>query len=119
MLTTLAEDIYMVLRERVPAHAATDPTITYAKLIDLLPSTHKLSDPRDHRLAQALGELVRLCQDNRWPLVSALVVRTDSGMPGSGFYAIAYPGEDDEAKLQIAWAEELQRVKAMVYPIDR
>jgi hypothetical protein len=119
MLTSLAEDIYNLLRERVPAPAHRDPCITYSELVGLLSPNHKIVDGRDPRLAQALGDLVRLCQQKGWPLVSALVVRADSRRPGAGYHDVACPDEHDEAKQEIGWANELARVKQYVYPIDR
>jgi hypothetical protein len=118
-LSLLAEDIYNVLRELVPVPAHKDPRITYGDLIAKLSPSHQLTDARDPRLAAALGDLVRLCKENGWPLISALVVRADTQRPGSGYYEVASPPGGDALELEIEWAAELMRVKQHVYPVDR
>jgi hypothetical protein len=119
MLTLLAEDIYNLLRERVPAPTHRDACITYSDLVGQLDKSHGILDGRDPRLAQALGDLVRLCQQRGWPLISALVVRADSRRPGAGYYDVASSDERDPDKREIEWARALERVKQHVYPIDR
>lgn len=120
MLSTLAEDIYMNLRERVPQPRHKNPTVTYSVLVaQLRVKGHDLADGRDPRLATALGDLVRLCRTKGWPAISALVVRADTGEPGSGYYDVAHPDEADPDKLRILWANELDAVKTTVYPINR
>jgi hypothetical protein len=115
-LSTLAEDIYNVLRTRVPARAHQDARITYSELLAQLPSSHGLVDGRDPRLAMALGDLVRFCQSKNWPLISALVVRADTRQPGAGYYDVAPPNGGD---VEIEWAKELERVKQQLYPVNR
>ena len=107
----LATQAYTVLRRRVPA-AGNQATLTYKAL------GHRLRvHYRGRALHDALGELAARCKARRLPVIVALVVRADLGMPGSGYYGVAHQlGPRPKTIAALAWAREVTRVCSTTYP---
>ena len=116
-MSPLAEDIYLILRRRVPSD---DGRLSYSNLVDTLPSIHEIHSPQDTRLRIALGEIVKACRDNGLPVLTALVVHRgemrEPKIPGNGYFTAAHPGITDEASRLVAWGEEWQKVQQTEYP---
>ena len=113
-MSPLADDIYKVLRARVPNERA---EIHYSDLIVRLPARwHDLS-PDGEVLARALGEIVAACRAAGLPALSSIVVRKQPPhVPGAGYYPAAHPEVKDTAEQMIAWATENVKAKRCVYP---
>jgi hypothetical protein len=60
---------------------------------------------------QALGELVRWCRDRGLGLLPAIVVRADTGIPGDGFFEVAFPGVRDQRERRRLWRAEIERIR--------
>jgi hypothetical protein len=104
----------------------------YARLIDLLRSDpHAWTNYRPLALHfrprlrlswrggpmhRALGELVGWCRDRGLGLLPAIVVRADTGIPGDGFFEVAYPGVTDPVQRRRLWDAEVERVRHSAYP---
>lgn len=120
-LSTLAAEIYAVLRARVPAPNPERAKISYKALVQSLPP---LGRPyadlhwRDTRLDEALGELVAACRAYAPPLpaISALVVNDEARAPGNRYYEVAHPAAQDRLAREVAWAKELNQACATPYP---
>ncbi|MDX9975559.1 MAG: hypothetical protein RBU21_21415 [FCB group bacterium] len=116
-LSQLASDIYDVLRPMVPNPTA---EITYHDLVTRLgslPAPNQNLQPRDHRLDEALGEIVTQCRARHLPALPAIVVRSDERVPGPGYYPMAHPDvADDQTQAMIAWGNEIQQVRRTTYP---
>jgi hypothetical protein len=52
---------------------------------------------------ETLGELVAWCQSRGLGLLPAIVVRADSGIPGDGFFEVAFPGVTDRHERRRLW----------------
>jgi hypothetical protein len=121
-LQGLADRIYQVLRQRVPAE---DPRISYQGVVDALgpiPPPNDNLQAFDRRLFDALGEIGTACHAHspRLPALSAVVVQKNVddtlGMPGAGYYPVTHPAaRSDLAKIE-AWMEEFQQTKRATYP---
>jgi len=115
-LSDLAEEIYAILRQRVPSRT---PEITYRELVESLPPLGKPFEDvhwRDARLDQALGDIVNACRAAGLPALSAIVVNSETGYPGRQYYPMAYPGVTDEDQQQIQWANEFEKIKTTTFP---
>jgi hypothetical protein len=117
-MSPLAQDIYRVLREQVPA---ADGRIPYDQMIFALNPVHQIETPYDARLSFACSEIVSACRESGQPVITALLVETDRQgsltYPGPGYYSIAHPeaGHDQRRRLT-AWGEEWQQVRTTQYP---
>jgi hypothetical protein len=117
-LSGLAQEIFDVLRERVPAPSSPAPKITYGDLIRKLPPAYSQLDPNGKLLREALGEIVNHCRERGWPALSALVVNLDKQEPGAGYFKAAHPDvAGDPVKASAAWAKELILVMGHTYPL--
>ena len=115
-LSALAESVYQILRERVPAE---DPTIFYRDLVDelgSLPSPNQGLQPHDRRLFAALGEVGRACRAAGLPALSSIVVAKESGVPGTGYYIDHHPQARSEEAKFVAWRSEFNVAKTTTYP---
>lgn len=115
-LSELAREIYIVLRQRVPARK---PEITYRELVEALPPLGKPFEDvhwRDPRLDQALADTVHACRARGLPALSAIVVNSETGRPGRRYYGEAHPGVVGDIEQEVAWARELEQVKTTTYP---
>lgn len=56
---------------------------------DLIRDVPEIEGPLSHALAEMLGEIGQRCHSEGLPLLSALVVNKDKGIPGPGFFEAA------------------------------
>ncbi len=54
-------------------------------------------------MAQFLGPIMWLCEDNSWPPLTVLVVQHDSGLPGPGLTTIEDVNKDRESVFNYDW----------------
>lgn len=54
-------------------------------------------------MAQFLGPIMWLCEDNEWPPLTVLVVNQDTGLPGEGLSTLEEVNEDREAVFGFDW----------------
>jgi len=54
-------------------------------------------------MAQFLGPIMWLCEDNEWPPLTVLVVNQDTGLPGEGLSTLEEVNEDREAVFSFDW----------------
>jgi hypothetical protein len=108
----MAEDVYIppALLERLQTIARERDTVYYSELAPLLGID--TGDPHfAARIGRILDEVNYAEHAAGRPLLSAVVISKDTGMPGEGFFTCArdlrrYTGRDDLAY----WVEELRRV---------
>ena len=99
----MRDEIYDKLIEVAQAHTTT----TYAAIGDLVGL-----DPHDFRLWAMLDEINRFENENKRPMISALVISKEENRPGSGFWVCAsdlgkFHKGDDEDRF---WSNELKSV---------
>jgi hypothetical protein len=101
--------------------------ISYGELVwalGPLPPPYEDLKPNDQRLFDALEEIFHACRSSRPPLPvlpSIVVRRTEDGSlgtPGAGYFALMFPGVQDEAARTKRWQAEVRRVVACPYPKD-
>ena len=84
--------------------------ITYVEL------AHRFADgqfvPNDPALGALLGEISAAEDEMGRGLLSALVVRQDTGLPGAGFFRMAAARGRDVSDRQACWKRERDRVYA-------
>ncbi len=56
-------------------------------------------------MAQFLGPIMWLCEDNEWPPLTVLVVNQDSGLPGEGLTTLEEVNKDRESVFKFNWFE--------------
>jgi alkylated DNA nucleotide flippase Atl1 len=54
-------------------------------------------------MAQFLGPIMWLCEDNEWPPLTVLVVNQESGLPGDGLTTIENVNRDREKVFNFDW----------------
>lgn len=54
-------------------------------------------------MAQLLGPIMWLCEDNEWPPLTALVVNRETGLPGEGLSTLEDVNEDRELVFNFDW----------------
>ena len=90
---------------------AKDGSIT--RYSDIAPLAHlDMDSPEDRNcIADILDDISRSEHDAGRPLLSAVVIRKDTNIPGQGFFNLAkslrLPGADDDV---LFWVKEVQRV---------
>jgi len=62
-----------------------------------------------HNLGQPLGTLSDLAMDNGFPRISALVVNSDTRMPGDGYFRY-YAGGIKESEWEKFWKNDLKSI---------
>ena len=67
---------------------------------------------------EALGEIITWCRARGLGALPAIVVRIVDGVPGDGFFAVAFPGIDDPVERRRLWEEEVERVREDDYPVE-
>lgn len=93
-MSPLAAAMYQVLRMRLPKPIARKALIDHAELISELyryPDAPQDLDPRDPRIDDAAAELVQPCRDANLPLISSLIIHSDTREPAPSYYAAAHP----------------------------
>jgi len=102
----MTRDIY----ERLKDVARAGRTITYGEISPM--ADLNMSKPPDrNEIGRLLGTICAREHEEGRPLLSAVVVRSNIGCPGKGFFTLAqelgiYDGSDDKA----FWIEEVRRV---------
>jgi hypothetical protein len=112
-MSPLARKIYRQLRKCLSAGKA---SITYRELASRAGDLH----PRSPAFHAALGEVANACRHSQLPVLPAMVWRSGSNRPSSGYYKVAHPrAHTDQAKLA-AWQREHARVISEVkrFPLD-
>ena len=112
-MSPLARKVYRQLRKRL---AAGRPSITYRELASLTGDVH----PRSPAFHAALGEVANACRHSGLPVLPAIVWRSGSNRPSTGYYKVAHPrAHTDEAKIA-AWQREHARVMGEIeaFPLD-
>jgi hypothetical protein len=109
----VADDVLDTLRSVLVEVARRGDTISYEALLDALAAF----DPELARAAQSeLASLLRAVSaaedDSGRGLLTAVVVRSDTGMPGTGFFRLAEERGRTVADRQSAWTTELAAVHA-------
>lgn len=121
-LSPLAARIYQTLVQRL---RLPNPLITYSDLVGALgplPPPNAGLMPHDQRLNDAFAEIIRACQHHNppLPLLTSIVVQRAGagtlGIPGSGYFAQAFPHIRQQAAKVQAWQAEVKCVKACSYP---
>ncbi len=112
-MSPLARKIYRQLRKRLAAGKA---SITYRELASRAGALH----PRSPAFHAALGEVANACRHSHLPVLPAIVWRSGSNRPSTGYYKVAHPrAHTDEARLA-AWQREHARVISEVrrFPVE-
>jgi len=82
-----------------------EPAITYAELASRM-EIHA----RSPKLHAALGEISQACRHSDLPCLPAIVWRSDTRRPSTGYYTVAHPrAPSDDARIS-AWKREHARV---------
>ena len=104
-MSPLAQKLYRHLKKRVlGGHSS----ITYRELATSLGDLH----PRSPALHAALGEVANACRHSKLPVLPAIVWKSDTHRPSTGYYKVAHPrAHTDEAK-RSAWQREHAKVIA-------
>lgn len=97
-------DIAKILVKRISDNKE-DLLITYGDLAKQLP--YKFN-PRN--LANPLGTLSEICQYQRMPLISTIVVNKAHNRPGSGYFEYFFQGKP-EKEWDIIFFKEVNRIK--------
>jgi hypothetical protein len=112
----LAEAVYDILRGRIPLP---DPRITYAELAEQLRDASGEFEYVHHRsreLYAALTEVGKECRRLKLPPLPALVVRADTGRPGSAYYTGKCSGAAPPGDPAAGWRKDLEAVRRATYP---
>jgi hypothetical protein len=115
-VTPLADVVYEILRRRT---SLADPRITYARLAEQVRDTSDDFEHVHHRSRELYAALVEVggeCRRLRLPPLPALVVRADTGRPGSAYYEGKCTGVIHRGEKVAAWRRDLDAVKGTAYP---
>jgi hypothetical protein len=110
-LERVADELHDIIRSVLTAVATADGTISYEDLLDAIGRQDPgLRDRAETDLAPVL-RAVSVAEDEAGRgLLTAVVVRPGSGLPGGGFFALAAERGRDVTDRQVAWHHELARV---------
>jgi len=102
--------MYQVIYERLKEVAKSRRTITYSELAPLA-RLNMSNAPDRTEIARILDEISNYEYDHGRPLLSAVVIRKDTNLPGSGFFTLArelglLTGDDKDG----FYRDELNRV---------
>ncbi|HWU87286.1 MAG TPA: hypothetical protein VN253_08425 [Kofleriaceae bacterium] len=108
-MSPLAIQIYKQLRRRARKR---QPFVTYKELVAVIGrATPKLAThQRSAKLHAALGEVSVACRAADLPCLPALVCRSGTGRPSTGYYKAAHPRVRSDRGRAEAWERELARV---------
>ena len=81
------------------------PAITYAEL-----AARVQIHARSPKLHAALGEISQACRHSGLPCLPAIVWRSDTRRPSTGYYKAAHPRAPSDRARIAAWEREHQRV---------
>jgi hypothetical protein len=82
--------------------------ITYGDLANRIRTIELQADSRD--LASLVGEISGDENSQRWPMLSAVVVNKQRGMPGKGFFALARELGRHVSDCDSFWVDEVRAV---------
>jgi hypothetical protein len=100
-MTPFATTVYKLLLRQARNH---EPSITYAMLAARV--RPEPVHPRSPKLHAALGEISLACRHEGLPCLPAMVWRSDTQRPSSGYYKVAHPRAQTEASQRSAWQRE-------------
>jgi hypothetical protein len=103
-MTALAVDIYQQLLRHLRAK---HPSITYAEL-----ATKVGAHPRSPVFYAALTEVTSACRANELPCLPAIVWRSGTRRPSTGYFAAAHPRARTDRSRLAAWEREHAEVIA-------
>ena len=113
----MADVLESTVREILAGVAAQGTTITYGGLIDSVAGRDpELARQAEADLAPVLRAVSRAEDDAGRGLLTAVVVRESSGLPGGGFFQLAEDRGRDVSDREAAWSTELERVHAAHSP---
>jgi hypothetical protein len=100
-MTPFACSIYRLLLRHARKR---EPAITYAALAASVSAgpVH----PRSPRLHAALGEISLACRHEGLPCLPAIVWRSDTRRPSTGYYKVAHPRAHTDTARRSAWERE-------------
>ena len=112
-MSPLARKVYRQLRKCL---AAGKPSITYRELASISSDLH----PRSPAFHAALGEVANACRHSGLPVLPAIVWRSGSNRPSTGYYKVAHPRARTEKARIAGWQREHARVMAEIeaFPLD-
>lgn len=115
-MSPLATAIYKHLRRRLRTPV---PAITYRDLAQGLDYRHA-THPRSPQFHAALTEVTEACKQAGLPCLPAIVCAAVTRRPSTGYYKVAHPRAETDAKRVAAWQRELVRVKrdAAKFPVS-
>ncbi len=102
-MSPLTQKLYRLLRKRL---LAGQHSLTYRQLAELAGDIH----PRSPAFHAALGELTNACRHTGLPVLAALVWRSDTQRPSTGYYRVAHPRAHSDRARIAAWEREHARV---------
>jgi len=106
-MSLLEQQIFDLLKE--VAHRR--EVITYSELVRNL----EIPDSFKRHIGPILGELNRKLHTKNLPLITAVVVNSETGMPGKGFFELAM--ELGRLQRGESWEEFWQKEREMVYRV--
>jgi hypothetical protein len=107
----MADELRSVVTDLLAAVAAGGRTITYSELLDALDARDPhLRERAEVDLAPVLRAVSVAADESGRGLLSAVVVRASSGLPGGGFFALAADRGRDVTDRPAAWKRELSQV---------
>lgn len=101
-MSPLAQKLYRRLRKHL---IAGKPSITYGQLATAI-DIH----PRSPALHAALGEVTNACRHSSLPVLPAIVWKSGSNRPSTGYYKAAHPRAHTEEAQLSAWQREYDKV---------
>src|SRR5258706_10432033 len=97
-MTPFATAIYKLLLRHARKH---EPSITYSALAEQT-ELHA----RSPKLHAALGEISQACRHEGLPCLPAIVWRSDTRRPSTGYYKVAHPRAHTDESRVAAWERE-------------
>lgn len=107
----VADDLHRVVRDLLAAVAADRATVTYEALLDDLGRRDPALRVEVEATLAATLRAISVAEDEAGRgLLTAVVVRSGSGVPGGGFFALAADRGRDVSDRRVSWEAELARV---------
>ncbi len=101
-MTPFATQVYRLLLRHARKR---EPAITYGAL-----AAHVPIHARSPKLHAALGEISLACRHEGLPCLPAIVWRSDTRRPSTGYYQAAHPRAHTDAARIAAWEREHEQV---------
>ena len=107
----MADELRPVVTDLLAEVARAGDTITYAELLEAIEARDPdLRERAEADLASVLRAVSVAADEAGQGLLTAVVVRSGSGLPGGGFFELAAERGRDVADRPTAWRRELSRV---------